>query len=1297
MAISETILLAHSNAPDTEASARGIPNYLGGLAIAPDGLSGWVPSKQDNIARGTLRDGNPLTHESTVRAIASFLDMTSGNGSELLANRLDYNNAGVVSQAAFGKYGNYVFMSLETNREVVMVDAYARTIIGRINVGLAPQGLTVSDDGLTLYVHNFTERSVSIVDISKLITGKASSVNGVTTVDVVSNEALASDVLLGKQLFYDAADSRLASESYVSCASCHNEGDDDGRVWDFTGFGEGLRNTISLVGRGGAEHGPLHWTANFDEFHDFEGQIRSFAGGTGLMDTADFNNTSDPLGLPKAGLSSDLDALAAYLQSLGSFGDSPHRESDGSLTTSAENGKLIFETENCVACHSGQGFTDSSSLQRHDVGTIQPHSGQRIGGTLDGFDTPTLRGLWATAPYLHDGSAATVADAISAHANVNLSASDLADLEAYLLQIDDNEAAPNGNATCATPGLLHEWWDNIPGGAVIDLTADADFPNNPTGSGTLTIFEIPANVDDDYGVRVRGYIIPPETGNYTFWIASDDSGQLWLSTDDSAANAQLIAEVDGWTFDREYDKFASQQSAEINLVAGQRYYVEALMKEYGGGDNLSVAWQTPSASQTEISGDALCMFESLGDAPTADVTVDNASGSAPLTVNFDGAGSADTDGTIVSYDWTFGDGATATGSTAAHTYDSPGIYYAELTVTDNDGFTDTFDQTITVSGEPGTCDNPGSLLYEEWINVPGTAIDDLTSLAAYPYHPDGSSQITDFVIPTNTNDRYGVRVRGYVVAPVSGEYTFWIASDDAGLLLLSPSADPAAATEIARVWSWTNPEEWDRETNQESDPITLLAGQVYYIEALMKEGAGGDNLAVAWQIPSGQQQIIPSPNLCSYGIDNVPPTALLTASVTSGEAPLTVSFDGTGSSDYEGPLASYLWSFDDGATATTATASHTFNAPGVYDVTLTVTDADGLTATATKTVVATDSSGAVECTTPGIVNRELWAQIWSGGVGELLADARYPDNPSSVETQTNFVAPSNVGDAYAVRMRAYLVAPETGSYTFYLASDNEGQLWLGTGSHPATAVQVAQNWWSPEQDWSSAAQSASITLVAGETYYIEGFHAASWSSDYYAVAWTTPSNGTPTVIPSDVFCAYEDVGGRSADSTSLRQAEMNRGQTYTYVDLTNSPIFQTLPAEHATEIALIFLANGELRDRAYAMRETVLDMLNNDATVSGEIVFEVTELYNDLHAVASPGLQDWLSTLWNRLPIADYSLVGERTPEAMASINDAANSNAVPTAISLGMIGELWDVAPMMLMMIVMFSSLTVVVVWRRR
>ena len=78
-------------------------------------------------------------------------------------------------------------------------------------------------------------------------------------------------------------------------------------------------------------------------------------------------------------------------------------------------------------------FSDSAPNNLHDIGTLKASSGKRLGAPLTGIDTPTLRGVWATAPYLHDGSAATLAAAVAAHDGVNLSAAEMNQLVAYLL------------------------------------------------------------------------------------------------------------------------------------------------------------------------------------------------------------------------------------------------------------------------------------------------------------------------------------------------------------------------------------------------------------------------------------------------------------------------------------------------------------------------------------------------------------------------------------------------------------------------------------------------------------------------------------------------------------------------------------------------------------------------------------------------------------------------------------------------------------------------------------------------
>ncbi|MBT8084456.1 MAG: putative Ig domain-containing protein [Woeseia sp.] len=460
----DTLVLQHSDFTDAENQARGVPNYVGAVAISPDGTSARVPSKQDNIARGDLRDpGFSLNFQSTVRAISSYIDI-AGN-TERLDRRIDYDDSSLANAIAFEPSGIYAFVALETSREVAVVDVYDFAELFRFDTGMAPQGLVVSSDGRTLYVNNFMDRTVSVYDLTELQTTGLWNVPAIATLQSIATEQLDAQTLLGKQLFYDARDTRLARDRYLSCASCHNEGGQDGRTWDFTGFGEGVRNTISLRG-GGASEGRLHWTDNFDEVQDFEGQIRALAGGTGLMANVDFfaGTRREPLGDAKAGISSDLDALATYVVSLVDYDESPYRESDGSMTAEGAAGRDVFRRENCAACHSGSDFTDSRTDTEftdgdgellHDIGTITPASGKRLSQPLTGLATPTLRGLSGSAPYLHDGSAATLSDAVAAHDGVNLNVDDMASLVSYLRQINETELVapvPNVPPTITDPG-----------------------------------------------------------------------------------------------------------------------------------------------------------------------------------------------------------------------------------------------------------------------------------------------------------------------------------------------------------------------------------------------------------------------------------------------------------------------------------------------------------------------------------------------------------------------------------------------------------------------------------------------------------------------------------------------------------------------------------------------------------------------------------------------------------------------------------------------------------------------------
>ncbi|MEW7290074.1 PKD domain-containing protein [Aquimarina sp. 2304DJ70-9] len=448
--LNTTILLALDDfTVDNGNEGRGLPNYVAGITIHPDNTSAWSVAKKDNILRGLARDGKPLTFDNAVRTAISSINLTTSQ--EELTKRLDIDNHGQPSSALYSPTGNYLFVTMQGNNRIVVIDPKRGLELLKKDVGKAPQGLAIDPTTDRVFVKNFMDRSISVFDASDMIKTGSNTLKTIATITTVSTETLSPVVLKGKQIFYDASDLRMGTDGYISCVSCHSDGTQDGRTWDFTDRGEGLRNTISLVGRAGTGHGRVHWSANFDEVQDFENDIRFHFNGQGFMSDADFNKgtTALSLGDPKKGKSADLDALAAYIESLNKFDPSPYRNANGSLTADGAAGKSLFADLKCASCHSGEAFTDSQTGKMHDVGTITSNSGGRLGKKLLALDVPTIKDVWATGPYLHDGSAKTLADVFTNH-NANnahgvtstLSAMQMKQLEAYLKQIDGSEEAP---------------------------------------------------------------------------------------------------------------------------------------------------------------------------------------------------------------------------------------------------------------------------------------------------------------------------------------------------------------------------------------------------------------------------------------------------------------------------------------------------------------------------------------------------------------------------------------------------------------------------------------------------------------------------------------------------------------------------------------------------------------------------------------------------------------------------------------------------------------------------------------
>jgi YVTN family beta-propeller protein len=332
---------------------------------------------------------------------------------------------GLPLDAAVTPDGGELWVLNAASNNISVLDLTHRHLITRIPVSDNPRGIVISPEGHTAYVNNTLAGPVSVVD-----TGRYT----VTATITVTQIPLPPTLLRGKQLFHSSARPDLAKAGWISCNTCHFEGEHDGRTWTF-GFA-GPRNTTSLLGM--IETYPLRWSGEWNESADSEFAIRKENFGTGLI-SGEMNCALTPPDCvnppPNQGRAYDLDALALFIDSL-RIPQSPTHIHGEPLTQAEQRGQAIFNRPalGCITCHPPPLYTDQ---QLHDVGTATPD--ERIGPV---YDTPTLRGLYDSAPYFHDGSAATLHDALtrpslkSEHdVRSRLTEREIADLIAFLLAL----------------------------------------------------------------------------------------------------------------------------------------------------------------------------------------------------------------------------------------------------------------------------------------------------------------------------------------------------------------------------------------------------------------------------------------------------------------------------------------------------------------------------------------------------------------------------------------------------------------------------------------------------------------------------------------------------------------------------------------------------------------------------------------------------------------------------------------------------------------------------------------------
>jgi cytochrome c peroxidase len=324
--------------------------------------------------------------------------------------------------------------------------------------GANPRGIVISPDGTTLYIHNAMSHDLVFVDTGGVNPYKKAKVSG-EPLALIGHDPLPPDVRAGKVLFFSANSDRFAApitgKNWMSCASCHFDGEINGLTMLTP---KGPRNVPSNVLS--TKTGLMTWDGSRDDFADYLLTVQNEMGGMTQFDP------TKPLPPDVQKMFDQLFAYLNYRESL-PVPKSPYRLPNGELTPLARQGEALFKGKaGCITCHALPYFTDSAKavdangrltvLNRsylHDVGTGTAADVGAVQG--DGrahfrnprrpgeFDTPTLRGVWATPPYLHDGSAATIDEVLTErnphnrHGNVQvLTEQERKALVEYVLSLD---------------------------------------------------------------------------------------------------------------------------------------------------------------------------------------------------------------------------------------------------------------------------------------------------------------------------------------------------------------------------------------------------------------------------------------------------------------------------------------------------------------------------------------------------------------------------------------------------------------------------------------------------------------------------------------------------------------------------------------------------------------------------------------------------------------------------------------------------------------------------------------------
>lgn len=390
-------------------------------------------------------------------------------------------------------------------------------------------------------------------------------------------------------------------------------------------------------------------------------------------------------------------------------------------------------------------------------------------------------------------------------------------------------------------GILVETWLGLRPLATVHLLQQEGIAVRPPDHAVRVVASALTNLPAPAGVRLRGLLTPEVTGQYTLHITGSQNAALWLSSDDSRFLKQRVAWHLGTTSEAQWGKFSTQTTAPVHLEAGVSYYIEAQVMNGEGIGHIALGWTPPDATT-----------------PTA---------IPPGNLRYPPADPNDSNDNNLPDNW-----ETETGLTSFYHPDTP----SEYDDPDQDGISN-FDEFRGDSDPLAPEDLAHGITRETWTISMGGSY--LTSLTQNLNFYDFPNEITHApgIDDALRGSQYANRYRGFLVAPSTGSYRFWITGTCQVQLWLAdgaiiPHGETQARTdrfgkrliawnqENPTGWLWPDRYDFDRTPSQRSQTIHLVEGQTYYIEALHKRGttSGHDHVSVAWQPPGQAREIIPA-------------------------------------------------------------------------------------------------------------------------------------------------------------------------------------------------------------------------------------------------------------------------------------------------------------------------------------------------------------------------------------------------------------------------------------------------------